>query len=637
MKRTVFWAGAGIFASLVFSAAGGNASPFGVCSHVTRDEDADQVFARCVEAGIRNVRADFDWWRFQNKPEEWKSSRFAEILAKARAAGVTVLPIATGGCNFSSPTSGTPESFRRFGAFVGRLVGDFKDDFPVVEIWNEQNIGGFWPPQPNTAHYVGALREAYKAAKAAHPSVRVAFGGTAGPDVGFYQQAYANGAKDCFDIVNIHPYCMPNAPEGWLERQLGLMRETMARNGDAAKPIWITEMGWATREIEWPKSEYGMVRGAFKALGLTGRKNLRVLAIEQSHPGPTDRWFSEVWRQELPKGAELVNCTYGDVAERLAEKTCDAVVMPFDESCPLHATDALVNHVRRGGALVDFGGVPGYFSFRREKDGTIVNGPNGNEAFRKALRIEARHQGCESSVAANGFDTGTDGVKNYPGWRSFGTKYLRPGDVMKPMMVGSGNVAVAALYEFNSDFKGKIFTAGRALVFVGCATSERTQAAMTVRSALTAVRLGVEKYFVYEFQAPETSRTDPESHFGLLHKDYAPKPAFQAYKTLIGLWPEGSMVLTDKPWRSDGLYRVAWRQPKGPRVMALWTDGASRTIPAATVAGAKVIDLYGRAVNVTDEGLSVGTDPVFVIAVGFKNDPNSHVCHLADDYRHCIR
>ena len=42
-------------------------------------------------------------------------------------------------------------------------------------------------------------------------------------------------------------------------------------------------------------------------------------------------------------------------------------------------------------------------------------------------------------------------------------------------------------------------------------------------------------------------------------------------------------------------------------------------------------------VNVTDEGLSVGTDPVFVIAVGFKNDPNSHVYHLADDDRHCIR
>ena len=42
-------------------------------------------------------------------------------------------------------------------------------------------------------------------------------------------------------------------------------------------------------------------------------------------------------------------------------------------------------------------------------------------------------------------------------------------------------------------------------------------------------------------------------------------------------------------------------------------------------------------VNVTDEGLSVGTDPVFVIAVGFMNDPNSHVCHLTDDDRHCIR
>ena len=86
-----------------------NNSPFGVCSHITRDEDVDAVLARCVEAGIRNVRADFGWYMLQNKPEEWKSSRFTNLLAKARAAGVTVLPIATGGCNFASPTLGRPD------------------------------------------------------------------------------------------------------------------------------------------------------------------------------------------------------------------------------------------------------------------------------------------------------------------------------------------------------------------------------------------------------------------------------------------------------------------------------------------------------------------------------------------------
>ena len=55
------------------------------------------------------------------------------------------------------------------------------------------------------------------------------------------------------------------------------------------------------------------------------------------------------------------------------------------------------------------------------------------------------------------------------------------------------------------------------------------------------------------------------------------------------------------------------------------------------VVGTNSQNLAVRAFAVTDEGLSVGTDPVFVIAVGFKNDPNSHVYHLTDDDRHCIR
>lgn len=600
------------FGCLALVSAAENNSPFGVCSHITRDEDVDAVLARCVEAGIRNVRADFCWHMFQNKPEEWKASRFTNLLAKARAAGVTVLPIATGGCNFASPTLGRPDQYRLFGGFVGRMVSEFRDDFPVVEIWNEENIGGFWPPRPNAAHYVGALREAHRAAKAASPTIRVAFGGTAGPDTEFYRQAYGQGAKDCFDIVNIHPYCMPNAPEGWLARQLGLMRETMAKYGDSEKPIWITEMGWATRQIEWPASECGMIRGAFKALGIVGRPGLRILAVEQSHPGETDRWFSEVWRQETPTGAKLVNCTYGDVVERLAQDKWDAVVLPFDESCPLHATESLARYVKDGGSLIDFGGVPGYFGFLKDANGNLVNGPNGNEEFRKALRIESVFKESKSSVAANGFDTGTDGVKNYPGWRGFGMKYLQPGDEMRPMMVGEGGVAVAALYVFNSDYKGKVFAAGRTLSFVGCATSERTQAAMTVRSAMTALNFGVEKYFVYEFQAPETSMTNPESHFGLIHKDYTPKPAFHAYKTLIGLWPEGSKRIDTGKWGDKGVYRVVWRRPDGTRVVAVWTDADGKMVPCDQ-RGKTCLDIFGKSVEGSDGYMEVGADPIYII------------------------
>ena len=587
-------------------------NPYGVCAHVSRDEFAQriQTYDMMKMAGLGYVRSDFDWWQCQReKNGAWNFDKFDKTVDDAAARGVKVLPILYGIPGWAQPAYEHLDEFREY---IRQTTAHFGMKMPVVEIWNEENIGGFWPPRPNVAHYAGALREAYRAAKKANPTIRVAFGGTAGPDTEFYRQAYGQGAKECFDIVNIHPYCMPNAPEGWLARQLGLMRETMAKYGDSEKPIWITEMGWATHRVEWPKQDDGMLRGAFKALGLTGRKELRVLAVEQSHPGKTDRWFSDVWRQELPSGAKVVNCTYGDVVERLTQGKWDAVVLPFDESCPLHATESLARYVREGGCLIDFGGVPGYFGFLKDANGNLVNGPNGNEDFRKALRLESGFKGCKSSVAANGFDTGSDGVKNYPGWRGFGTKYLQPGDEMKPMMVGESGVAVATLYVFNSDYRGKVFAAGRSLLFVGCATSERTQAAMTVRSAMTALNFGVEKYFVYEFQSPETSPTNPESHFGLLHKDYTPKPAFHAYKTLIGLWPEGSKKIDTGKWGDKGVYRVAWERPDGTRVVAVWTDADGKTV-RCDKRDKTCLDIFGKSVKMADEYLEVGADPVYVI------------------------
>ena len=43
--------------------------------------------------------------------------------------------------------------------------------------------------------------------KAVDPEARVAFGGTAGCDLGYIDRAYRVGAKSCCDIMNVHPYC----------------------------------------------------------------------------------------------------------------------------------------------------------------------------------------------------------------------------------------------------------------------------------------------------------------------------------------------------------------------------------------------------------------------------------------------
>ena len=63
--------------------------------------------------------------------------------------------------------------------------------------------------------------------------------------------------------------------------------------------------------------------------------------------------------------------------------------------------------------------------------------------------------------------------------------------------------------------------------------SEAQQASFITNAAAIAFANGVEKFFVYELKAKETSSSDAESHFGILHSDYTFKPAYLAYRDYI--------------------------------------------------------------------------------------------------------
>jgi exo-beta-1,3-glucanase (GH17 family) len=65
---------------------------------------------------------------------------------------------------------------------------------------------------------------------------------------------YADGAKNSFDAVAYHPYSYPALPNsyqswsGWsqMSQTNPSIRSVMTSNGDAAKQIWITEVGAPT-------------------------------------------------------------------------------------------------------------------------------------------------------------------------------------------------------------------------------------------------------------------------------------------------------------------------------------------------------------------------------------------------------
>ncbi len=130
------------------------------------------------------------------------------------------------------------------------------------EIWNEPNNGVFWQPAPNPAAYTADLIAAHAAIKAVDPQGVVITGGLApetdnGTDINaitYLQDMYADGAKGAFDAVGYHPYSFPALPDayeawsGWsqMSQTPTSIESVLAANGDASKPLWLTEVGAPT-------------------------------------------------------------------------------------------------------------------------------------------------------------------------------------------------------------------------------------------------------------------------------------------------------------------------------------------------------------------------------------------------------
>lgn len=124
------------------------------------------------------------------------------------------------------------------------------------EIWNEPNIGQFWPPHPDADEYGGIFRVAAEAIRGVDPTATILVGGLAqqpdAPSVGitpaaFLEQLYRNGAAQLADGVAAHPYSFPSmpldssgqSPGGFID--LPKLHEVMDRHGDGGKKIWLTD------------------------------------------------------------------------------------------------------------------------------------------------------------------------------------------------------------------------------------------------------------------------------------------------------------------------------------------------------------------------------------------------------------
>lgn len=234
-------------------------SPYGVCAHLTGGErkELGRTTAAMRMAGIGMVRCDFWWSEVERADGTFDFLQTDAVVSEAKAAGVTVLPI------LLNVHPGHPAPFEDdapWRRYARAVAARYASDCPVFEVWNEPNHGQNGHGCQNPTNYVKVLKAASEEIRAAAPNARIALGGLAGaaePARAFLKEVFALGGGDCIDIVNVHPYCIPNAPEYHYAGDGGfpsLIRALEDECNVTRKAIWITEFGWPTNETDpaWP-------------------------------------------------------------------------------------------------------------------------------------------------------------------------------------------------------------------------------------------------------------------------------------------------------------------------------------------------------------------------------------------------
>lgn len=196
-------------------------------------------------------------------------AKYDHIVESAKAADVQII------ARLSNPPDWTralppeetgdkapPDDYADFADFAAAVAERYKDDLRYYQIWNEPNGNEEWGlHQPvNPDQFTALLCMAHDRIKAIDPDA-VILAGALTPtveisnanlnDLIFLQKMYYAGSGDCFDVMSAQGYGLWS---GATDQRLRptvinyphhlLIRDVMVRNGDAEKPIWISEMAW---------------------------------------------------------------------------------------------------------------------------------------------------------------------------------------------------------------------------------------------------------------------------------------------------------------------------------------------------------------------------------------------------------
>ena len=257
-------------------------SPFGINTFLNQEVEPEKR-ARSLDliqaAGFRFIRQEFPWEDIEihakgdyidrrNDPagiDAW--AKYDQIVQMAEERDIAVIARLSNPPSWSRAagdelgTNAPPDNFEDFGDFAATVAERYRGRIRYYQVWNEPNGNEEWGKQDvDPEAFTRLLCLAYDRIKAADPEA-VVLAGALTPTVAndgrnlndliFLQRMYAAGAGECFDVFSAQGYGLWSGPTDQRARPTVInyahnlfLRDLMVRNGDAAKPIWISEMGW---------------------------------------------------------------------------------------------------------------------------------------------------------------------------------------------------------------------------------------------------------------------------------------------------------------------------------------------------------------------------------------------------------
>jgi photosystem II stability/assembly factor-like uncharacterized protein len=238
----------------------------------------DPLLRQASEIGFRAVVQVFSWQELEPTRGEWhweypdfllQAAEFydLDLIVRLDHPPAWALPATSEQTN----DEGFPFEVEAYLKFVEAVAQRYQGRIRGYIIWNEPNLASEWGGPPDPLAYTRLLQRAYEVIKQQDPAALVISAGLSStntsPDAGeqsnqamddrlFLEKMYQAGARPFFDALGAHPYGFayppddpPGAHDGLNMNRLLELRAMMETYGDAAKPVWATEIGWTTRGV----------------------------------------------------------------------------------------------------------------------------------------------------------------------------------------------------------------------------------------------------------------------------------------------------------------------------------------------------------------------------------------------------